>query len=284
MSTILIIDDDEHYKRKKYTAPLKCPSCNSELKLKDSEVILYCDNPYCPAKTCARIEYWVSKEAMDIENIGPAVIEQLYNKCLVKSPIDLYKLTVENFLTLDGIQQKSAESMYNTIQKSTTQTLARLITALSVRNVGKENASILADEFETLDNLMNANIDEISKVQGIGAVIAQEVYDFFHNPQNISFIDEVKKFIKPQHSQNKTDELKGLTFVLTGTLQSLTRDEASEIIKKMGGKTSSSVSKNTSYVIAGENAGSKLDKAQNLNIPILTENDFLSMIKVQAVL
>lgn len=281
---IKIIDDDEHYKRKKYTAPLKCPSCNSELKLKDSEVILYCDNPYCPAKTCARIEYWVSKEAMDIENIGPAVIEQLYNKGLVKSPIDLYKLTVENFLTLDGIQQKSAESMYNAIQKSTTQTLARLITALSVRNVGKENASILADEFETLDNLMNANIDEISKVQGIGAVIAQEVYDFFHNPQNISFIDEVKKFIKPQHSQNKTDELKGLTFVLTGTLQSLTRDEASEIIKKMGGKTSSSVSKNTSYVIAGENAGSKLDKAQNLNIPILTENDFLSMIKVQAVL
>ena len=277
---IKIVEDDEHNEREVYTPPKTCPSCKSELEMKSTETILYCDNPKCPEKNRAKIEYWTSKEAMDIDDIGPAIIEQLYNKGFIKNPVDLYKLTVNDFLKLDGIQIKSAQNMIESIEKSKTRPLNRLLTALSIKGVGKETAGILADEFGSLEALENADLKTIASIHGIGAIIANEINDFFNNQYNKSILKELKSLgVNPIQNNNKTDELKGLTFVLTGTLETLTRDEASEIIKKMGGKTSSSVSKNTSYVLAGANAGSKLDKAQKLNIPILTEQDFLSMIE-----
>ena len=276
---IKVIDDEEHYKRAEYEPPKNCPSCHSSLTWHADEVNLYCDNPDCPAKTCARIEFWASKDAMDIDNIGPSVIEQLYTKGMVKNPTDLYKLTVDDFMKLDATKEKSASNMFNSIQESKTRSLVRLLTAFSIKNVGKETANLLVSEFDTLDNIMNISIDDLSKVDGIGAIIAKDIYEFFKDEKNIKMINELKELgINPAPLVKTSDKFKGLTFVLTGTLKSMTRDEASEIIKQMGGKTSSSVSKNTSYVIAGESAGSKLDKAQKLGVIILTENDFLSMI------
>lgn len=277
---VKVIEDEEHYKLPEYVPPKKCPSCGSELQLHDEEVNLYCDNPDCPAKRCAKIEFWVSKDAMDIDKVGPSVIEQLYTKNFIKTPVDLYKLTMQDFMMLDLVKEKSAFNMYNAIQDSKNKPLSRLLTAFTIKNVGKETAGVLASEFGTLDNLMNASIDDLSKVEGVGEIIAKDIFDFFRKPETIQMIEELRSLgVEPAPPvQNISDEFKGKTFVLTGTLQNMTRDEASEIIKQMGGKTSSSVSKNTSFVVAGESAGSKLDKAQKLGVIILTENDFLNMI------
>ena len=277
---VKVIEDEEHYKLPEYVPPKKCPSCGSELHLHDEEVNLYCDNPDCPAKRCAKIEFWVSKDAMDIDKVGPSVIEQLYTKNFIKTPVDLYKLTMQDFMMLDLVKEKSAFNMYNAIQDSKNKPLSRLLTAFTIKNVGKETAGVLASEFGTLDNLMNASVEDLSKVEGVGEIIAKDIFDFFRKPETIQMIEELRSLgVEPAPPvQNVSDEFKGKTFVLTGTLQNMTRDEASAIIKQMGGKTSSSVSKNTSFVVAGESAGSKLDKAQKLGVIILTENDFLNMI------
>lgn len=277
---VKVIEDEEHYKLPEYVPPKKCPSCGSKLQLHDEEVNLYCDNPDCPAKRCAKIEFWVSKDAMDIDKVGPSVIEQLYTKNFIKTPVDLYKLTMQDFMMLDLVKEKSAFNMFNAIQDSKNKPLSRLLTAFTIKNVGKETAGVLASEFGTLDNLMNATIEDLSKVEGVGEIIAKDIFDFFRKPETIQMIEELRSLgVEPAPPvQNISDEFKGKTFVLTGTLQNMTRDEASEIIKQMGGKTSSSVSKNTSFVVAGESAGSKLDKAQKLGVIILTENDFLNMI------
>lgn len=277
---VKVIEDEEHYKLPEYTPPKHCPSCHSELHIHDGEVNLYCDNPDCPAKRCAKIEFWVSKDAMDIDKVGPSIIEQLYNRGFARTPVDLYKLTMQDFMQLDLVKEKSAFNMYTAIQESKNKPLSRMLTAFTIKNVGKETAGVLANEFGTLENLMNASVEELSGVEGVGEVIAKDIYDFFRKPENIQMIEELKALgVEPAPPvQNVSDEFKGKTFVLTGTLQNMTRDEASEKIKQMGGKTSSSVSKNTSYVVAGENAGSKLDKAQKLGVIILTEDDFLNMI------
>ncbi len=277
---VKVIEDEEHYKLPCYSPPQKCPSCRSELHTHPGEVNLYCDNPDCQAKRCAKIEFWVSKDAMDIDKVGPSVIEQLYNRGFVKTPLDLYKLTMQDFVQLDLVKEKSAYNMYTAIQNSKNNSLSRFLTALTIKNVGKETAGVLANEFATLENIMNASVEDLSKVEGIGEIIAQDIYDFFRKDENIKMINGLKSLgVEPAPSvQNISNEFKGKTFVLTGTLQNMTRDEASEKIKQMGGKTSSSVSKNTSFVVAGENAGSKLDKAKKLGVIILTENDFLKMI------
>lgn len=278
---VKVIEDEEHYKRPEYTPPELCPSCHSRLTTHEDEVNLYCDNPNCHAKRCAKIEYWVSKDAMDIDKIGPSIIEQLYTKGFTKTPIDLYRLTMQDFMQLDLVKEKSAFNMYTAIQESKNRPLQRLLTAFTIRNVGKETAGLLANEFETLENLEKATVEELSKIEGIGDIIAQDIYEFFRKPETIQMLKDLKELgIEPAPpAENISDKFKGKTFVLTGTLQNMTRDEASEKIKLLGGKTSSSVSKNTSFVIAGEKAGSKLDKAEKLGVIILTEDDFLNMIK-----
>ena len=188
---------------------------------------------------------------------------------------------MQDFMQLDLVKEKSAFNMYTAIQESKKRPLQRLLTAFTIRNVGKETAGLLANEFETLGNLEKATVEELSKIEGIGDVIAQDIYEFFRKPETIQMLKDLKELgIEPAPpAQNISDKFKGKTFVLTGTLQNMTRDEASEKIKLLGGKTSSSVSKNTSFVIAGEKAGSKLDKAEKLGVIILTENDFLNMIE-----
>ncbi len=277
---IKAVDSPEHETLPVYEVPDKCPKCESPLVEREGEVNLYCSNPACPSVAKARLEYWVSKEAMDIDFIGPSVIEKLYDLDLVKSPVDFYKLTLEDFLKLDLVKEKSATNMYNSIQESKSRPISRFVTALSIRHVGKETAELLTTELATIDSLKTATVEQLSDIEGIGEKIALSIYEFFHDEKNIKMIDEFQNlgFEFQNINQNRTDELAGKTFVLTGTLQNMTRDEASDKIKLRGGKTSSSVSKNTSYVIAGANAGSKLDKAEKLGVIILNEDEFLELI------
>ena len=277
---IKVVDSSEHTSLPIYNVPTKCPECGSKLVEKEGEVNLYCENENCPSVIKARLEYWVSKEAMDIDYIGPSVISQLYNLGLVTSPIDFYKLSKEDFLSLDLVKEKSAANMYNSIQESRIRPLSRFITALSIRHVGKETAELLTNEFQSIEAFKSATTEEFSNIEGVGEKIAKSVYEYFHEPSNISMLEEFVNlgFSFDSNYTNRTDELQGKTFVLTGTLQSMTRDEAGEKIKLRGGKTSSSVSKNTSYVIAGANPGSKLDKAEKLGVIILSEDEFLEMI------
>ncbi|MCQ2739192.1 MAG: NAD-dependent DNA ligase LigA [bacterium] len=278
---VKVSETDKHADLPVYVPPEVCPECGSKLQTKEGEVNLYCLNSQCSSVLKSKLEYWVSKEAMDIDFIGPSVISQLFELNLVRTPLDFYKLTYEDFLKLDLVKDKSATNMYTSVQKSKNNPLARFITALSVRMVGKETADILVNEFGTLDNLINAEISELAKVDGIGEKIAQSVFEFFHDVNNIKMINEFKAMgfdFSQNNFSDKTDELSGKTFVLTGTLETMTRDEASYKIKMKGGKTSSSVSKKTSYVIAGANPGSKLDKAEDLGVIILSEEDFLKLI------
>lgn len=278
---IKVMDSKEHKTLPEYEIPTICPACGGPLIEKEGEVALYCENPNCNKVMCAKIEYWASKEAMDIDYVGPALIQQLYEKKFISNFADLYRLTMQDLVQLDLVKEKSASNIYNSIQSSKTRPLNRLLTALGIRHVGKETADILAGEFASIEDLKSATLEQLSSIEGIGEIIAQSIYDYFRDENNLKLLDDLKQVgVNPVSKlQQKSDKLAGKTFVLTGTLQNMTRDEASALIKSHGGKTSSSVSKKTSYVLAGENAGSKLDKAQNLGVIILTEEDFLGMIE-----
>ena len=277
---IKVVETDIHNSLPIYQTPSLCPECNAKLEARDGEVNLYCSNPLCPSVVKAKLEYWVSKEAMDIDFIGPSVIDQLYTKNMVKSPVDFYKLTQNDFLQLDLVKEKSASNMFNSIQESKKRPLSRFVTALSIRHVGKETAELLVNELPTIEELKNASLENLSNIEGIGEKIAQSIYEFFKSKNNLDMIEEFLNlgFEFSNNLANKTDELARKTFVLTGTLETMTRDQASDKIKMRGGKTSSSVSKNTSYVLAGANPGSKLDKAEKLGVIILSEDEFLKLI------
>ena len=277
---IKVVDSDEHEALPIYEPPTLCPECHSPLEYREGEVNLYCSNEQCPSVLKAKLEYWVSKEAMDIDYIGPSVIEQLFNLGLVKVPIDFYKLSIDDFLKLDLVKEKSAQNMYNSIQESKKRPFSRFVTALSIRHVGKETADIIVNEYPSLNLLENASVEDLSTIEGIGDKIAKSIFEYFHKKENLLMLEEFE--IYGLNFENniieRSSELEGKTFVLTGTLSSMTRDEAAEKIKQKGGKVSSSVSKKTSYVVAGDNPGSKLDKAQNLGVIILSEDEFLKMI------
>ena len=277
---IKIVDSPEHELLPEFKQPTSCPECEGNLITREGEVNLFCDNPECPSILKARLEYWVSKEAMDIDFIGPSVISQLFELGLIKYPIDLYKLDYDDFFKLEAVKDKSATNMFKSIQDSKTRQFSRFITALSIRHVGKETAELIVNEFPSLEELKSASLKQLSSIEGIGEKIALSIYDFFRDEMNLKMLEEFSNigFNFENNTINKTNELAGMTFVLTGTLTTMTRDEASDKIKLRGGKTSSSVSKNTSYVLAGANAGSKLDKAEKLGIIILTEDEFLELI------
>ena len=281
---IKVVDSENHFNLPIYEAPRTCPACGARLETRPDEVSLYCSNPECPSLLKAKLEFWVSSDAMDIDKIGPGIIEQLFDKGLVRTPLDLYKLKKEDFFQLDNVKEKSASNMYMSIQKSKSQPLSRFLTALTIKHVGKETAEIIANEFKTLDKLYEADSFDLVEIPGVGLKIALEVSEYFRNEKNRQYIEDFRALgVDPvQDVARVSDVLKGKTLVLTGTLRNMTRDEAQELIKSMGGKPSSSVSKNTSYVIAGENPGSKLDKAQNLGVIILTEDEFLEMIKANS--
>ncbi len=280
---IKVVETEERESKRRYRIPKVCPGCGSPLDMREGEVNLYCSNPDCPAVKKAKLEFWASKDAMDIDFVGPSIIQQLYDRNLISSPVDLYKLTVDELMTLDLVKEKSANNIYNAIQVSKTRSLKRFLTALVIKNVGKETSDILANEYGTLDNLRNASIEELAAINGIGEKMGKDIYEFFHDEKNVQMLDELNTLgvVPPPVELPKSELFKGKTLVITGTLTDMTRDEANELIKKYGGKAASSVSKNTSFLVTGLNPGSKYDKAQKLGVIILTEEEFLEMIKAE---
>ena len=276
------VDSEDHDKLPIYEPPTKCPSCGSDLVVPEGEVNLYCLNTFgCPSQAKSRLEFWVSKDAMDIDYIGHTIIEQMYEKNMVKNPADFYRLTMQDLMQLDLVKEKSASNIYNSIQNSKNRTLTRFITSLSIRHVGKETAELLANYFQSLEKLQNASEEELAKIDGIAEKIAKSIKQFFSQPYNLELLKNLDHLgVHPTHkSVVQSDVLNSKTFVLTGTLSTMGRTEASEKIKQLGGKTSSSVTKKTDFVVAGENAGSKLTKANELGIPVLNEEEFISMLR-----
>ena len=264
-----------------YQFPTVCPSCGSPVS-QDDEAAIRCTNTDCPAQLMRHLIHFVSRDAMDIDGLGPAVLEQLSNGGLVKSPADLYRLTAQDISALDRKAEKSANNLVAAIEKSKHNELYRLIFALGVRNIGLKAAKLLCENFVTVDDIMNAKAEDFAKIEGFGAIMAQSLENYFALESTHELIDQLKALgleMKPSEQKQQGGVFEGKTFVLTGTLPTMKRSEAAKLIEQNGGKTSSSVSKKTSYVVAGEEAGSKLTKAQTLGIPILTEEELLAMIK-----
>ncbi len=263
-----------------FVMPSVCPECGSPVVRDEDGVALRCTSPECPAQRLRNIEHFASREAMDIEGLGISVCESLIASGLVNSAADLYYLDVESVAELDRLGKKSAENLIAAIEKSKDAGLARLLCGLGIRQVGQKAAKVLASHFESLDNLIAADVDALTQLPDIGEITAGFIIDWFNNPQSMHLIGRLREagvsFVSKE--DRRDNRFAGLTFVLTGTLEQFTRDEASAIIESYGGKASSSVSKKTSYVLAGENAGSKLTKAESLGVQIISEEDFAAMI------
>lgn len=262
--------------------PKLCPSCGSPVSQDEGEAAVRCTNTDCPAQLMRHLIHFVSRDAMDIDGLGPAVLEQLVDGGLVKSPADLYRLTPEDVSSLDRKAEKSANNLISAIEKSKHNELYRLIFALGIRNIGLKAARLICENFVTIDDITAAKSEDFEKIEGFGAVMAQSLENYFALESTVELISELKSVgleMKPSEQRQKGGKLEGMTFVLTGTLPTMKRSEASKIIEANGGKTSSSVSKKTTYVLAGEDAGSKLTKAQTLGVTIISEQEFLDMLE-----
>lgn len=259
--------------------PDVCPVCGAKALRDEDEAVIRCQNIECPAQLLRSLEHFASRGAMNIDGLGEAVVEQLVNANLVHNPADLYTLSTQDLTALERFGQKSAENLISAIENSKKNEPDRLIFALGIRGIGQRAATLLCKKFGSVEAIMNASTEEISSIDGIGEVLAKSVYTAMREPHMLSLIERLKELgLNMKYSEQKvSDVFAGLTFVLTGTLPTLKRDEAKKIIEQRGGKCSGSVSKKTSYVLAGEEAGSKLDKANELGIPLLTEEEFLKM-------
>ena len=264
-----------------YFLPQNCPVCGAKAVREGDEAALRCPNVDCPAQLLRNIIHFASKGAMDIEGLGPANVQLMLESGLVHSVADFYELTAADILTLDRFKEKSAQNLYSAIQKSKTNNLDKLIFGLGIRNIGAAAAKDLCRKFGSMDNIINATIEEITAIDGFGDVMAQSVYDAFRSTGTLELIERLKKcgVNMTYISDVKDMRFTGMTFVLTGTLPTMARSEAQALIESYGGKCSSSVSKKTSYVVAGEEAGSKLDKANELGIAVLSEEQLLDMTK-----
>jgi DNA ligase (NAD+) len=270
-----------------YRPPNLCPACAQPVEHVDGEVAWYCVNTSCPAQLIRNIEHFVSRGAMDIVGLGIKIVEQLVGAGLVTDVADLYRLRREDLLSLEGFADKKADNLISAIHKSKERPLQRLIYALGIRGVGEVLASDLTNYYEDLNMLSRASIDDLQLIEGVGPNIAQAIYDWFSRQSNQALLEKLLGLgVWPTTSKRVVTDappvLAGLTFVITGTLIGFTREGIKEFIQKYGGKVSDSVSKNTSYLVVGENAGSKLEKAQNLKIPILNEDELRSLINTGA--
>ena len=271
---------------REFFMPTHCPSCGEPVSFdKNDGVALRCTNSACPAQLSRSIEHFASKGAMNIDGLGPQIVELLLANGKIRDAADLYSLKAEDVETLERMGKKSAQNLVTAIESSKTVGLARLVFALGIREVGEVAAAALASRFGTLDALSRATAEEISAIENFGEVTADYVVDFFSHPQNIALCKRLEEagVLTVDNSAPVGDLFAGLSFVLTGTLPTMSRDEASALIKQNGGKTVGSVSKKTDFVLAGEAAGSKLVKAQELGIRIISESDLLSMIENRSV-
>ena len=265
-----------------FKMPEVCPVCGAQAVREEGEAIWHCIGIECPAKLTRGIIHFVSKDAMDINGLGENLVEEFINRGLIKNITNIYDLTFEDIAALKKNGKKFAQNLVDAIEKSKSNDLYRLINALGIRHVGVKLAKSLAKWYKSMDALMNASVQSLAMKEDVGLITAQSIYDFFKQTQTIDLINKLKEHKLNMNYKDENIEdarFEGKTFVLTGTLENYSREQASEIIEKFGGKTSGTVSKKTSYVIAGEEAGSKLKKAQELGITILTEAEFNEMIK-----
>ena len=279
-----VIKDKRTGKEKNFTMPERCAECGALIVREEGEAAYRCTGMNCPAQRLRHIIHFVSRDAMDIDGLGASLIEQLLARGMIETAADLYYLDPQAVAQMDKMGEKSARNLMNALERSKQNPLYRLINGLGMRHIGEKSAKILANTFKTLDKLMQADVETLTQVDDIGEIMARSVVDFFREAQNLAFVEKLRQagvnFADADDGQKQNDQrFAGVTFVLTGTLSKYTRAQASEIIEALGGKTSSSVSKKTSYVLAGEEAGSKLDKAVGLGVPVLSEDDFEKMIQ-----
>jgi len=265
---------------KPFAKPTMCPNCGRPVKKDQSGVYIRCINPDCHGQLKEKLRYFAGRDQMDIEHLGPAIIEQLIDAGLVKNFADIYKLEKEDLLELERMADKSAQNVIDAIEKSKHQPLWRFIAALGIRHIGTQTAQILADEFGSLESLAAADRQSLESIDQIGPIVGLSVFDYFKDDRNKKVIKELLEAgVNPKHKkEKKSDSLAGKTFVVTGALQNFSRPQVEQIIKKFGGKASSSVSKKTDYVLAGADPGSKLEKARRLAVKVIDEKEFLEMI------
>jgi len=260
-----------------YTMPTHCPACGAAVSKEEDEAAVRCTNPLCPAQMFRSIVHFASKPAMNIDGLGPAIIQQLMEAELIGSPADLYTLTKEQLLSLEGFREKSADNLLNAIASSKAQPLDRVIAALGIPNIGQNTAVLLCDRFGSVDAIRQATAEEIAAIDGFGEIMARSVRDAFDRPDFAALLERLQALglTMAYEKKQKSEIFAGMTFVLTGTLPTLKREEAKSMIEANGGKVTGSVSKKTSIVVAGEEAGSKLTKAETLGIPVIDEAELL---------
>jgi DNA ligase (NAD+) len=263
--------------------PVVCPVCGFDAVRPEGEAVRRCTNDICPAKVKARVLYFASRKAMDIEGLGEVLVETLVDNGSVKDVADLYNLTVEQISSLERMAEKSGTNLIDQIEASKARGLQRLLYGIDIRHVGERYAKILAKHFRSIDRLAEASVQELDDIHEIGLAVAESVYEWFRTPANIDLVVRLKAAgVKTETDAASTalldERFQGKTFVLTGKLENYTRDEAAKLIEDRGGRVSSSVSKNTDYVVAGSDAGSKLTKAESLGVVVLGEADFAQMV------
>jgi len=266
-------------KEKYFKMPKECPICGGKVIRPEGEAVARCANTACFAIRREQIIHFVSRDAFDIQGLGEKIIDQLLARDLITDSADLFKLKAGDLQPLERFAEKSASNIIESIESHKKVTLAKFIFALGIRYVGIQTAALLADYFGNLEKIKDASIEELENVEGVGKKVAASIYNWFGDPNNLRYIKELKDAGVGYELHEKSYELEGMTFVITGSLSSMAREEAEEIIRNMGGKASSSVSKNTSYVVAGENPGSKHKKAIDLGIKIINENEFLKLLE-----
>ena len=276
-----VVTDKRPEGTRPYHLPDRCPVCGAPVSRDPDGAAIRCTGAECPAQLLRNLAHFASRNAMDIDGLGPAVLNQLIENGLVKTAADLYTLEAQDIAQLERMGEKSAQNAVDAIAKSKENDLWRLINALGIRQVGDKAAKVLANHFGSFDALASASVDELTAIDDVGAVTADYIRRWMEDPQSQDLIGRLKAVgVNMSCKEERLDScFAGMTFVLTGALERFTRDEAAEMIEKRGGKASGSVSKKTTYVVAGENAGSKLRKAQELGIPVLTEEEFLEMLK-----
>ena len=264
-----------------YEMPKYCPSCNSPVSREEGEAVIRCHNAECPAQILRHLIHFTSRDAMDIEGLGPAVLEQLLDAEIISNIVDIYTIDAVRVLSLERTGEKSVNNLINAIEKSKENDLSKLIFAFGIRHIGSKAAKLIAEHFLCMDAILNATVDDFLSIEGFGEIMAESAVEFFSLESTHTMINKLKNLGINMVSKKeiKGNNFAGLTFVLTGTLPTYTRSEAGQIIESLGGKISSSVSKKTNYVLAGEEAGSKLEKAYALGIKVISEEEFNEMIK-----
>lgn len=265
-----------------YRLPEACPSCGEQVTRVEGEAATRCTNPQCPAQLLRNLIHFASRDAMDIDGLGPAILEQLVQAGMVHSPADLYTLEAKALQMLERFGKKSAENLVASIRRSRENDLYRLVYALGIPHIGAKAAQVLCGAFPSMDQLEGATEEEIAQIEGFGGIMAKEVAAYFQKESTRELVARLKELgvhMEAHRQEAQSTSLAGSTFVLTGTLPTMSRKEAAQLIESHGGKVTSSVSKKTSYVLAGEDAGSKLEKARQLEIPVLTEEELLRMLE-----